>query len=77
MGNFAIRILTLATFTMTLSAVPLISSADAATGGSKHAKRHVHKVYRAPAIQNAGNKNQSLFPSMYDDPDRRAAGGGY
>lgn len=77
MGKIAIRLLTLATFTMTLVAVPLIPSADAATGGSKHTKRHVHKMHRAPAVQDARNKNQSLFPSMYDDPDRKAAGGGY
>jgi hypothetical protein len=62
MGKFAIRLLTLATSTTTLAAVPLISSADAAIGGSKHAKRHVHKMHRAPAVQDARNKIKACFP---------------
>jgi hypothetical protein len=77
MGKIAILLLTLAIFTMTLLAVPLISPADAATDGSTHAKRHAKKMHRGPAIQNARNQNQSPFPPMNEDPDRRPPGGGY
>ena len=75
MSKFATRLLTLTVYATALVAVPVVSPADAATNDTKHSKKHMKKVHRAPAIQNA--KSQNPFPPMAEDPDRKAAGGGY
>ena len=73
MKKFAIRVLTLAMFATPLLSIPLVSPAAAATDGSKHVKKHTGKVQRAPAVQSA--KSQKPFPSLNEDPDRKAGGG--
>jgi hypothetical protein len=75
MSNFAIRLLTLAMYAATLVVVPIVTPAKAATDSSKEMKRHKKKIHSGVNV--GASKSSSPFPSMYDDPDRKAAGGGY
>jgi len=74
MRKFAVRLLAFAVFAAPLVAVPLVSPAAAATNGDKHVKKHA-RAHRASAVQSA--RSQNPFPPMNEDPDRKAAGGGY
>ena len=75
MSRFAIRLLTLAMYATALVTVPMVTPAKAAADSSKQMKK------------NSNNKKKTLNnPSAYDpwspshaneDPDRKAAGGGY
>lgn len=75
MRKFAIRLLTLAVYVIASVAVPLVAPASAATQGThtkkKHQKIRPASSSAAPRISNEGPRNYS------DDPDRKAAGGGY
>lgn len=74
MGKSAIRLLTMAIYATTLAAVPAVTSAKAATENGKHMKRH--KTIHHSASVGAPKSSTPAWPSMYDDPDRKAAGGG-
>lgn len=76
MRKFAIRLLTLAILATTVVAVAVVSPANAATNDGKHVKKHTKKHQQAPAVSNARSSNPG-FPPIYEDPDRKAAGGGY
>jgi len=73
MRKLAIRFLTVAVCAMPLIVYPIAPSADAATNGNKHVKKHA-KVQRAPAAQSI--KSQNPFSQEEDDRDRKAGGGG-
>ena len=73
MRKLAIRLLTVAVCAMPLTVYPIAPSADAATNGNKHVKKHA-KVQRAPAAQSV--KSQNPFSQEEDDRDRKAGGGG-
>ena len=75
MTKFTIRLLALAIFAMPLVTIPVVSPANAATNDSKHVKKQVKRVHRAPAPA-VRNANKSPFPSYDDDFDRKNAGGG-
>jgi hypothetical protein len=74
MRKLAIRLLTLTIYCAPLIMIPVVSPANAATNGNKHMKKHA-KVQRAPVVQSG--KSPNPFPPMNEDPDRKAAGGGY
>jgi len=74
MRKFVVRLLAFAVFLAPLVAVPVVSPAAAATNGDKHVKKHA-RTHHAPAVQSA--KSPNPFPPMNEDPDRKAAGGGY
>jgi hypothetical protein len=76
MTRFTIRLLALATLALPLVAIPVVSPADAVTNGKTHVKKHAKKPQQAPIVSNARSSNPG-YPSMYEDPDRKAAGGGY
>jgi hypothetical protein len=79
MRKFAIRLLTLTMYAMALAAVPVMTPAKAATDGTD-VQKHKKKIHRSARVDNARSSGQakpSLFPPMYEDPDRKAAGGGY
>jgi hypothetical protein len=73
MTRFTIRLLALATFAMPLVAIPVVSSADAATNGKTHVKKHAKKLQQAPIVNNTRSSNPR-YPSTYEDPDRKAGG---
>ena len=73
MTRFTIRLLALATFAMPLVAIPVVSSADAATNGKTHVKKHAKKPQQAPVVNNARSSNPR-YPSTYEDPDRKTGG---
>jgi hypothetical protein len=80
MRKFAIRLLTLSMYATALVVVPMVAPATAATDSSTEVKKHKKKIHRSPRVDDARSSSQarpSLFPSMYEDPDRKAAGGGY
>jgi hypothetical protein len=68
MTRFTIRLLALA-----LAAIPVASSADAATNGKTHLEKHAKKPQQAPIVNNARSSNPR-YPSTYEDPDRKAGG---
>jgi hypothetical protein len=68
MTRFTIRLLALA-----LVAIPVVSSADAATNDKIHVKKHAKKPQQAPIVNNARSSNPR-YPSTYEDPDRKAGG---
>jgi hypothetical protein len=56
-----------------------MTPAKAATDGTD-VQKHKKKIHRSARVDNARSSGQakpSLFPPMYEDPDRKAAGGGY
>ena len=71
MRELAIRLLTVAVCAMPLIVYPIAPSADAATNGNKHVKKHA-KVQRAPAAQSI--KSQNPFSQEEEDRDRKAGG---
>jgi hypothetical protein len=76
MRNFAIRFLASAIYVMPLVAIAVVSPVNAATSDGKHVKRHAKKPHQAPVVNSARSANPG-YPSMYEDPDRKAAGGSY
>jgi hypothetical protein len=58
---------------MPLVAIPVVSSADAATNGKTHVKKHAKKLQQAPIVNNTRSSNPR-YPSTYEDPDRKAGG---
>jgi hypothetical protein len=76
MRKFAIRLLTLTMYATVVAAVPMISPVDAATSGSKEAKKHYKKPQRGPVISSKAKPSDNPFPPMDEDPDRKAGGGG-
>jgi hypothetical protein len=75
MSRFAMRLLTLAMYATALAAVPMVTPVKAATASGKEIKKHKKRIHNSASI--AAPKSSSPFPPMYDDPDRKAAGGGY
>ena len=78
MTKFAIRLLTLAMYAAPLAVVPMVTPAKAATNSSKEIKKK-KTISHSPGIANAKSSNPSANPfssNMYDDFDRRNAGGG-
>jgi hypothetical protein len=74
MTHLALRLFMLAIFAVTAAAVPMATPAKAATDGTvkkKHKRTHPASAQvRAPAA--------TPYPRNYsEDPDRKAAGGGY
>jgi hypothetical protein len=76
MRTFAIGFLALTIYVMPLVALAVVSPANAATSDGKHVKKHAKKSQRAPVVNNARSLNPG-YPSTYEDPDRKAAAGGY
>ncbi len=75
MSKCAIGLLTLAVYTTSLAAVPMVTPAKAAAESSKQMKKH-KKIHRSPGIANARSPSANPFPPMDEDPDRKAGGGG-
>jgi hypothetical protein len=76
MAKIAIRLLILSMFTTSLLVAPLVTEVSAATS-SKHMKKKTARVtHQSPR---ASNPSASLYSNnrYEDDPDRKAAGGGY
>ena len=76
MAKRAIRFLILSMLTTSWLVVPVVTRAEAATTTGKHIKKKVRVVHQRP---NAANSPASPFSTnrYEDDPDRKAAGGGY
>jgi hypothetical protein len=75
MRKLAIRLLTVAVCAMPLTVYPIAPSADAATNGNKHVKKHA-RLQRAPAAQSIKSQNPFSQEQEEDDRDRKAGGGG-
>jgi hypothetical protein len=76
MTKFAIRFLTLAKLFTASSLGPMIAAAHAATEGTQVKKKH--KTIHGASSRATAPKVSNEIPRNYsDDPDRRAAGGGY
>jgi hypothetical protein len=76
MRNFAIRFLAMAICVMPLVTIAIVSPVNAANSDGKQVKKHAKKPHQAPVVNNARSSNPG-YPSMYENPDRKAAGGGY
>ena len=75
MKKLAARLLILSMFTTSLLVVPVVTPAEAATTSKHMKKKRVRVVHQSPKV---ANPSASPFGSRYeDDPDRKAAGGGY
>jgi hypothetical protein len=76
MRKLAIR---LGTTTICATAVLAVSMmpVDAAVSASSEAKKHHKRHPREPAISSKARPSDNPFPPMNEDPDRKAAGGGY
>jgi hypothetical protein len=72
MRKFVIGLLTLVIYTTVMVAIPVISPASAATDGTRHAKKHKKHIQQGPSVSKS--QNQGYPP---EDPDRKAAAGGY
>jgi hypothetical protein len=75
-GTLAIRFLALTICVTPLAAFAVVSPVNAETSNGNHVKKHAKKPQRAPVVNNARSSNPG-YPSTYEDPDRKAAGGGY
>jgi hypothetical protein len=76
MRKFAIRFLTLAIYATAVMAVPMVAPAKAAAESAQIKKKHKKINPRSSNI--AAPRFSNEIPRNYsDDPDRRAAGGGY
>jgi hypothetical protein len=76
MRKFAIRFCTLAVYATAAVAVPMAVSAKAAAESTQIKKKH--KKINPESSGNAAPRVTNQIPRNYsDDPDRRAAGGGY
>ena len=75
MSRFAMRLLILAMYATALGVVSVATPAGAVTNGSKEVQKHRKVTQRSHAIHDRRSDNP--FPPMYEDPDRKAAGGGY
>ena len=79
MNRFAVGLLTLAMYATALAVVPIITPAEAATNSSKEVKKKKRMTHRSPGITHVKSSDPSANPfssNMYDDFDRRNAGGG-
>jgi hypothetical protein len=76
MRTLAIRFLALTICATPLVALAVVSPVNAATSDGKHVKKHAKKPQRSPVVNNARSSNPG-YPSTSEDPDRKAAGGGY
>ena len=75
MTKFAIRLLTLMMYATALVVVPMVAPATAATDSTETKKKHKKMNQKSSRIE-APSSNP--FPrNMSEDPDRKAAGGGY
>ena len=75
MAKIAVRLLILSIFTTSLLVAPIVTEASAATTTKHMKKKKVRVTHQSPG---AANPPASPYGSRYeDDPDRRAAGGGY
>jgi hypothetical protein len=75
MNKLAIRLLTLAMYATALVVVPMVTPAKAATNSSKEIKKKKKMTNRSPATGDPRSANP-FSSNMYDDFDRRNAGGG-
>jgi hypothetical protein len=87
MSKSATRLLTLAIYATAVVMVPLVTSVKAATNSSaeEKVKKKIQtspgggdprSAGRASAICSRGIDCERWPPSIYDDPDRKAGGGG-
>lgn len=73
MIKFAIRLATLAICAMALLAVPMDTSAKAATSSSKATKKH-KRIHANPGIGNSRAASPApYYVSPSDDPDRKVS----
>jgi hypothetical protein len=73
MIKFAIRLATLAICAAALMAVPVVTSAKAATSSSKAVKKH-KRIHINSGTGNSGAARQTpYYANPSDDPDRRKA----
>jgi hypothetical protein len=73
MIKFAIRLATLAICATALMAVPMVTSAKAATSSSKATKKH-KRVHTNPGIGNSGSSSPApYYANPADDPDRKVS----
>lgn len=75
MSKSAIRLLTLATYASALVVVPMVTPAKAVTNSSE-IEKNKKKIQNGPGVSDPRSSSPSWPPPMYDDPDRKAAGGG-
>jgi hypothetical protein len=76
MRKSAIRLLTLTIYATALVAVPVVTSAKAAANGSAELEKNKKKIQKSAGISEPRASNPAWPPPMYDDPDRKAGGGG-
>lgn len=76
MRRFTIRLLTLAIFGTALLAVPIATSAKAATNGIADTEKSKKKIRENRGISDRGPSKPSWPPSYEDDFDRKNGGGG-
>jgi hypothetical protein len=72
MIKFAIRLATLAICASALIAVPLVTSAEAATSSSKATKKH-KRIHTNPGIGNSGVNPAPYYANPNDNPDRKVS----
>jgi hypothetical protein len=77
MKKFAIRLGITAICATAVLAASMILPVDAAVSASSDAKKHHKRHPREPAISSKARPSDNPFPPMNEDPDRKAAGGGY
>jgi hypothetical protein len=58
-------------------AVSMILPVDATVSARSEAKKHHRRHPREPAISSKARPLDNPFPPINEDPDRKAAGGGY
>jgi hypothetical protein len=76
MSKSAIRLLTLAISATALLAVPMVTSAKAATNGSGEIEKNKKKIQRSAGTSDPRSSRPAWPPPMYDDFDRKNGGGG-
>jgi len=76
MSKFVIRLLTLAIYATALVVVPMVTPVNAATNSSKEIKKKKRVTHRNPATKDNSAGANPFSSNMYDDFDRRNAGGG-
>lgn len=79
MSKFTIRLLMLGMYATALVVVPMVTPAKAATNSSREIKKKKRMTHRSPGIGHTKSSDPSANPfssNMYDDFDRKNAGGG-
>ena len=74
MSKLAIRLLILSMSATALLAAPIVTTVKAATNSSKEIKKKKKVTHRGPAV--ADPSANPFSSNIYDDFDRRNAGGG-